>query len=155
MSTNHIDDPALKAIEDQLSGLAPQISPAEQQDLLYQCAFAAGKQTMTRSVRRWQAAVATLALLLVSLGIPLANNQWIVARNETHPEPGPSPQQIAVGEPTTEPIRPVVPIAQFDAWQVALSSSDAVANNLEQLERIEPETRPLAVAALTRAALQQ
>jgi len=154
MSSNHIDDPALKALENQLAGLAPQISSAEQQDLLYQCAFAAGKQTLARSLRRWQAAVATLALLLVSLSLPLANSQWIVARHEPPPSPTPDSPQVALAEPAVEPIRPVVPAGQFDAWQVAISSSEAIASNLEQLERIDPEARPLAVAALTRAALQ-
>ena len=155
MSTNRIDDPALRALEDQLMGVAPQLSSAEQQDLLYQCAFAAGKQAMNRPLRRWQAAVATLAVLLLSLGVPLANNQWTVARHEPQPRPTPNSPQVAAAEPVVEPIRRVVPAGQYDAWQVALSSSDAVASNLEQLERIEPETRSLAVAALTRAALQQ
>jgi hypothetical protein len=135
MTTNRIDDPALQAIENQLAGLAPQISSAQQQDLLYQCAFAAGKQTMTRSLRRWQGAVAALAVLLISVSVPLANNRWTLARHE-------------------QPMRPVVPAANLDAWQIALSSSDAVASNLEQLERIDPAARPLAVASLTRAMQQ-
>lgn len=159
MSTNRIEDPALKAFEDQLAGLAPQISLTEQQDLLYQCAFAAGKQAMNGSLRRWQAAVATLAVLLGCVCLPLANSQWTVARHEPQPGPVPSPtptpQQIVVREPVSDSVRPVVPAARFDAWQVALSSSDAIASNLAQLEQIEPATRPLAVTALTRAALQQ
>ena len=155
MSTNRIDDPTLKAIEDQLAGLTPQLSSAERQDLLYQCAFAAGKQTMTRSLRRWQGAVGALAVLFMSVSLPLATSRWPVARHE--PPPGPAPTQVLVASagPVSESIRPVVSAGQYDAWQVALNSSDAVASNLKQLERIEPETRPLAVAALTRAALQQ
>jgi hypothetical protein len=157
MSTNRIDDPALQAIENQLAGLAPQISSAEQQDLLYQCAFAAGKQTMTRSLRRWQGAVAALAVLLVSVSVPLANNQWTVARHEPPPPKKQTPTnvQIAAAEPVTDPIRPVVPARQFDAWQLALNSSDAVASNLEQMERTDPEMRSFGVVALTRAALHQ
>jgi hypothetical protein len=153
VNTNRIDDPALKALEDQLAGLVPQLSAADQQDLLYQCAFTAGRQAMIRPLRRWQGAVAALAVLAVSLSVPLVNTRPIIAKHE--PQSSPTKVELVAAIPTPEAIRPIIPAGQFDAWQVALSSSDAVASNLQQLERIDPETRPLAVAALTRAALQQ
>lgn len=155
MSTNRIDDPALKALEDRLIGAAPQLSAAEQSDLLYQCAFAAGRQAMLRPMRRWQAATAALLVLLVGLSVPLANRQNMVAKQDTRPPVAAPTPQVALAQPVMESIRPPVPIGQFDAWQVALDSDDAVASNLKQLERTDPEMRSLAVAALTRAALQE
>lgn len=155
MNPKRLDDPALQSLEDQLAGLAPQLPAAEQQDLLYRCAFAAGRQAMMRPLRRWQAAAATLSVLLAVLCVPLVNSGNMVARHAPQLGPRAPAPDLAAAIVEPELSRPVVPPQRFDAWQVALSSADAVEKNLEELQGTDPDMQSLAMVSLTRAALEQ
>jgi len=80
MNEDALNDPVLQSLEASLASAAPQLSADEQHRLLYACAFKAGQQAAVRSTRRWQAAAASLALVIFGLVIPRSNQPPNVAR---------------------------------------------------------------------------
>src|SRR5262245_14749454 len=121
MNDPSFNDPNLQSFEARLAAMTPQESPARQQELLYHCAFAAGRSAGGKTVRRWQAAVAALAVLLVGMSIPLARSQMQVAQPK--PEQAapvqdvqPQPPMLAQEE-ATPAVRQAV-VVDLDAWQV-------------------------------------
>jgi hypothetical protein len=158
MNEPSLNDPQLLSLEARLAAMAPQESPARQQELLYRCAFAAGQSSARTAVRRWQAAAVALAVLLIGASIPLANHQLAVAKRDPKPAP---PQRVAPPQPpmlAQQEIPPTVrePVhLELDAWQVASSPSTSLAIDLAQFQQVDPELRSLAAGALARSVLQQ
>lgn len=154
MTDPSLNDPQLQSLEARLAAMAPQESPARQQELLYRCAFAAGQSATRGSVRRWQAAVAALALLLVGMSVPLARNQMMVVRHD--PKPAAPQQEISTQPPmlvqqeappsVREPVH-----VDLDAWQLAASPTASLASELSQFQQVDPDLRLLAAGPLARA----
>src|SRR5438045_7376781 len=71
MTDNPLRNPELQSLEARLASMPPRLGAGEQQQLLYQCAFAAGKAAGQRAsgrvIRGWTAVTSILALLCVGL----------------------------------------------------------------------------------------
>jgi hypothetical protein len=78
MNEQPLNDPKLVALEARLAALVPSVSPIEQQRLLYECGFAAGRRAAGKSVRLWQAAAAALVVVALGLCVPLAQDRLLV-----------------------------------------------------------------------------
>jgi hypothetical protein len=85
MNDHSLNDPQLQSLEVRVAAAAPQFSPIEQQQLLYQCAFAAGQLAGRKSLRRWRVASAALVVLLLGLGVPVAHDHWKLAEQRREP----------------------------------------------------------------------
>ena len=72
-----LNDPRLEALAGRLAATPPRLEPADRDALVYQCGFAAGRQSAMRGVRRWSVAAACLAILAGGVGLM----SW--ARHET------------------------------------------------------------------------
>jgi hypothetical protein len=157
MNDPSLNDPQLQSLEARLAAMAPQESSARQQELLYRCAFAAGQVSTRASMRRWRAAVAALALLLVAASIPLARNQSLVVKQEPVPV---APRQMDESQPPILAQREAPPTVrepvqlETDAWQLASSPTASLAEDLAQFQQIDPDLRSLAAGPLARAVLQ-
>lgn len=149
-----LNDPQLQALESRLAVLAPQAPLEEQQRLLYECAFAAGRKAATRATRRWQAAAAVLALLL-AVSLPMARKPSPLA-NRAAPPPASRGER---SQPT--PDEPDFPqfsqrrlaAVALDAWQTHPSTADSLARELAQFERADARERALALGVMTREIL--
>ena len=64
-----LNDPRLEALAGRLAAAPPRLGPAGRDALLYQCGFAAGRQSALRGVRRWSLAAACLAILAGGVGL--------------------------------------------------------------------------------------
>jgi hypothetical protein len=155
MNEPSLNDPLLQALEARLAALPPQESSARQQELLYRCAFAAGKSSARRAKQRWQAIAAALALMIVAVSIPLVRAPFQVARHELEPIVPQQPVQperpllVQQGPPTErQPVQ-----LDLDAWQVESSASASLDAELDHFQQSDPGLRALAVGTLTRAAL--
>jgi len=154
MNDHPLDDPRLRSLEAQLAQMPPQASPAEQQQMLYQCAFAAGRQAARKTTRRWQAATAVLAVLF-GLSIPLGRDNSLLARRAAEP-PAPknvAPRQIPAEEETPLVVQRQGAAVALDAWQ-SRPSTDALANELAQFEHSDARARSLSLGMLTREILK-
>jgi hypothetical protein len=71
MNDNPLSDPGLQSLEARLASMPPRLAAGEQQQLLYQCAFVAGKavgqEASRRVIQAWTAVASILALLCVGL----------------------------------------------------------------------------------------
>src|SRR5688572_8156186 len=85
MNDHTLSDPQLQSFEARLAAATPQSSPVEQQQLLYQCAFAAGQRAGRKSLRRWRVASAALVVLLFVLSVPVAHDHWKLAEQNRGP----------------------------------------------------------------------
>ena len=97
----------------------PRLSAAESQELLYQCAFAAGQSSAARTTRRWQGVSAALAVLLAAACLPLAAERLRLPfasrpprRASTCPAPGEWPPQRALAGSGADAVE-----IDVDAWQ--------------------------------------
>ena len=157
-----LNDPRLQALEARLAAMPPQLSTAQQQQLLYQCAFAAGRQSARHTVRHWQAAVAGLMVVLVGLSLPLLEETQLgkeppaaelgaagLARAEVAAEPAADTLDLSpLGH------RPPAEIS-LDAWQVRTEASASFDHELAQFANSDPQLRSLAVGSLTRRILAE
>lgn len=118
MNEHSLNDPLLQSLEARLAAGVPRVSAAEQQQMLYQCAFAAGRHASVRTMRRWQAATATLAAIVVAFGLP-----QFISRNQVAVQPPVRPSSsIVIDSPKPVP-QPAVQLTertgiQLDAWQL-------------------------------------
>jgi hypothetical protein len=75
MLDNPLNDPTLQSLEARLAAIPLRLPTNERQQLLYQCAFAAGQsagqRTATNIARRWMAVTTVMALLTLTLGYRL------------------------------------------------------------------------------------
>lgn len=155
MNDYPLDDPRLRSLEAQLAQMAPQASPAEQQQLLYHCAFAAGRQAAGKTIRRWQAAAAALAVLLC-LSVPLAREHATLARRSAEP-PAPAaitPRQVPADRETWPIVERQPAAVALDAWQTRPSIDASFASELAQFERSDLQLRSLSLGTLTREILK-
>src|SRR5262245_25556916 len=85
MNEHSLTDPKLQSLEARLAAMSPRAASAEQQRLLYECGFAAGRKISTRTLRIWQSAAAALLLLSLGLSIPLAQSGAMLATKRQEP----------------------------------------------------------------------
>lgn len=170
-----LNDPRLQALEARLAAMPPQLSMAQQQQLLYQCAFAAGRTSARHTVRRWQAAAAGLMVVLVGLSVPLLDKESVSDKESpvgkeslAGKEPratGRRAAELARADIAVEPAsgtlefsplghRPSSEIS-LDAWQVQSQVSASFDRELAQFARSDPRLRSLAVGPLTRRILEE
>ncbi len=152
-------DPRLQAFEARLAALAPLVSLDEQQQLLYQCGFAAGQragqQAGRRSLRRWQAVAAAVVLALgwLTLGGNVARERGEPTLAVV-PEPSPPAEVVFPRMPAEVEPRPAAQQAvSLDAWQSPATERESLAEELDHFRQTAPELRALAVSELTRAVL--
>jgi hypothetical protein len=156
MNNDRINDPERTGFEARLAALAPQLSQVEQQQLLYDCAFAAGKRKTERSVRRWQTTTAVIGLLLLVVIVPVATNGWRTAEQGSAlavSRPPSSSQRPVASEAIVMPEHPVA--VDLDAWQLPINPDESLNEQLVQLQHADLHTRSLAVGSLTHAFLER
>ena len=73
-----LNDPVLEALARQLAAAGPTSAAHERDALLYECGFAAGRQSAARSLGRWRALAASLALVAVGLGLLSTGSRYSV-----------------------------------------------------------------------------
>ncbi|MSR60050.1 MAG: hypothetical protein EXS05_20830 [Planctomycetaceae bacterium] len=155
MNEHSLNDPKLQSFEARLAAKVPQLSPFQQQHLLYQCAFAAGQKTAGRSLRRWQAFAAALVVLLLGVSIPLAQDRLLIAKRTVEPiVPAEVTPQQMVAQSEIPIIARQSATIELDAWQTQPSSSALLTDELACFERTDPHLRSLAVGTLSRAFLK-
>lgn len=164
-----LNDPRLQALEAWLAAVPPQLSTAQQRQLLYQCAFAAGWKSARHTVRRWQAAVAGLIVVLAGLSVPVLDKEPLIGKE---PLLGREPRATDLGaadlaraEIAPEPAVGRLEFSQFghrtspeislDAWQVQTEASASFDRELAQFAKSDPRLRSLAVGPLTRRILDE
>ena len=150
MNEHMLHDPQLQSLEARLAATPLQLSAGEQQQLLYQCAFAAGKKTSTRSLRRWQTAAAALVFLLLGMSVPLVRDEWLLAMQGAKP---PVPTEQSPAPEKTIPSPMLAKAVELDAWQLPAATKDSFAEEVALLEKSDPHLRSLTVGPLTRTIL--
>lgn len=159
MNDDSLVDAQLQAFAAGLAAQAPQVLPFEKDELIYACAFAAGKSTAARSLRNWRVITAVMCFALAfttTLHLQgLAEN--IQQQLANHPREQPLPP-VPVQPPQRESTKPITlaqkpSIANLDAWQVTTSTTDALGEQIAQWQQTEPRLRSLAVGALTHSML--
>ena len=157
MNDHSFNDPQLQSLEARLAAAAPQSSPVEQQQLLYQCAFAAGQLAGRKSLRRWRVASAALVVLLLGLSVPVAHNHWKPFLVEQKRDPSTptevKPQPMLAQSEISFSARQSAAV-DLDAWQVPHSDRGSLSDELAQFRNTDPHLRSLAVRTFTRAMLQ-
>ncbi|HEX7379056.1 MAG TPA: hypothetical protein VF278_18180 [Pirellulales bacterium] len=155
--SHSLNDPHLQALEARLANMPPQVSMTRRQQLLYECAFAAGRKSAGRIVRRWQAAAVVLIMALVGLRVSPAGNAPIAAERGgaalTHREVSP---ESADGALELSPLgrRPSREVS-LDAWQVRSRAAASFERGPAELAHNDPRLRALTVGALTRRILEE
>ncbi|MDB5390140.1 MAG: hypothetical protein JWM11_5786 [Planctomycetaceae bacterium] len=124
MNGHSLNDPLLQSLEARLAACAPSVSAAEQQQMLYQCAFAAGRHAGARTTRRWQAATAALAALVVAVSLLQS-----IAR-------GRAQDQIAVQRAAQAPASTVIDLPQPAAQPVVQTTERASVQSTGRVVRI-------------------
>ncbi len=156
MSESLPNDPALESLAARLAACPPRVSDERSQELLYLCAYAAGRSAADRRTRRWQGVAALLTVLLIGMSIPLVNRQ---AGEVAHQPPQAPPSNAAVVFD-----QPAIPRAfgapapadadvSLSAWQQPVAAGDGLAAGLARYEQTDPALRSLAVARLSRSIL--
>ena len=152
MNDHSLNDPQLQSLEARLAAMAPRASAAEQQQLLYQCAFAAGRSASGKLIRRWQVAVGTLAALLLAVSVSLVQDRFLPARQvvEVPVSPREAAQQSLPNHPEPLQSLPTPKSVELDAWQVPESMRFGSGPVLAQSQPSDPHQRSLTVGAMTR-----
>lgn len=158
-----LNDPRLQALEARLAAMPPQLSTVQQQQLLYECAFAAGRQSARHTVRRWQASFAGMMVLLVGLSLPLIRKDLLVDNEPRAADPAAA--DLARVEIAAQPAASTLEFSplghwpssevSLDAWQVQTQASASFDRELAQFAKSDPQLRSLAVGALTRRILAE
>jgi hypothetical protein len=152
MNDGSLSDPLLQSLAARLAAAAPMASAAEQQQLLYRCAFAAGQRAMRRKLRRWQATAAALSIIVAGMGLPLVRvYPLLVQRAAVRPAP-----PIAKATRTPRDDSPVLrhPAAVVqEAWRMPPAAEDSFAAALARFKQTEPGLRSHALGALDREML--
>lgn len=161
MNEHTIHDPQLQSLEARLAAMPLQLPTGEQQQLLYRCAWEAGKKTAGRSLRRWQAATAALVVLLVGMSIPLARNEWLLAAQRAPlPVPVEQPRPSVDTTPPAAMAQDMNPfrthhfkVLELDAWQLPAPEKHSFAGEMAQLANSDPHLRSLTMGTLSREIL--
>src|SRR5262245_34488998 len=152
-------DPELESLAAKLAAQSPRLPVSESQELLYRCAFAAGQSATARNARQWQGLSATLALLLAAAALlPLATQQRRHFVNQTIEVPSNKPGSEASESPRLQAIAGVAvgpSKIDLDAWQQPADAGQVLEQGLIRFANIDPALRSLAVANLSRCAVDQ
>lgn len=144
--------PQLQALEARLAALPPKIESSEKEEILYACAFAAGKKAAVPSLRLWQTSTAVLSVCfigaMIAIGIAQSPNAERVARTIAEPQPV-TPRLPPADDPP--PVVPSTTIPKLDAWQVPVSEVDLLKRQLAQLDLA---SRSQTVSALAHSVLK-
>jgi hypothetical protein len=155
MNEHSFHDPQLRSFEAQLAAQTPQISCAEQQQILYQCGVAVGRSASQKSLRRWQAMTGVLVAAFVGLSFPRLSTDSPNAVQTAYPA---DRERISFPPRLTEtgprPTPPRHKSVDLSAWQTPSSDNAMLAHDLARFEQTEPHLRSLAVGALARTVLQ-
>jgi hypothetical protein len=155
MNDDPLDKLQLQALEARLADAMPAISPALQQQLLYACAFSAGRRAARKRLRLWQAATASLVLLLLATAAPLVRNRNLATEGERQH----AVQAVQSREPLADQPR-VLPFGRrsitvtLGSWDTP-SSAESFDEELARFRRMEPQMRALALGPLTQKLLEQ
>jgi hypothetical protein len=155
MNEEFLHDPELQTLAAQLTAHPPKVSAPETNQLLYACAFAAGKNATDRLIRLWRTIAAVLSILLVGALLPHLKAPSQMAdppiAQSAHSEPSPmrNPRPTEDVLAVTNP-----PTANLDAWQVPTSNSELLSQQLTESAQFDPHLRSLTVSALTKAILK-
>jgi hypothetical protein len=151
MNEHRFEDPSLRDIEARLAAAAPRLGAAQQQELLYRCAFKAGQHTGLGRVRRWQVATgAAAALCVAALILPPARSPRPADQRAAVPSSSPQiASESAADESTAARPRQVAPVA-LDAWQLERRPASALSEELASFEQLDPRMQSSSVAHLLR-----
>jgi hypothetical protein len=153
MNDDHILDPQWQSFEAQLAAQLLQVSPREKDQILYACAFAAGKSTASRTLRIWRTTAAVLSLVLTVSLVPHLHAPPIIV-TQTLEVPASSettPPQSYSGE--FAPASQHLLLANLDAWQVPSPDNELLSEQLTEFAQFDPHLRSLTVSSMTRAVL--
>jgi hypothetical protein len=152
MNEHAPNDPELKSLEARLAAMTPQLSPTEQQQLLYECGVAAGRAAGRTSVRRWQGLAAMLCITVVAMSFLPSRNDVPVAEHRSRSL---GPTEVTQPKGINEMEIPAAAREQgtvaLDAWQTTLPEPSALSHELAW--RADPHLSSLTVGALTRSLL--
>lgn len=151
MNDDSVSDPQLRSIEEQLAGHVPHVSAREKNQILYACAYEAGKNSASKSLGYWKSAVAGLSALLMVAVIP----QLSVVPGIGHQAVKDARPAELIPPPQSSPTMSVAPVrkllvANLDAWQARDSGDDSLSEQLAEFSQFDPHLRSLTVHSLTR-----
>lgn len=155
--SHSLNDPYLQALEARLAEMPPQVSMARRRQLFYECAFAAGRKSSGRIVRRWQAAAVGLTVALVGLCVspagkaPIATHRGGAALTRSEISPEPVDGTFELSPLGRRPSREV----SLDAWQVRSRAAASFERKSAEFADNDPRLRALTVGALTRRILEE
>ena len=157
MNTQSSGDAQFQLLEARLAAAAPQLSPSEQQQLLYECAFAAGRNANRKWLRNWQIAAAGLVGMVLGLGLSLSlpikrDQRTLVEKKPVLSTPTDVKRQPMSVPDVPRPARQSATV-ELNAWQVQQSESVSLADQLAQFKQTDPHLRSLSVGTFTRTVL--
>jgi hypothetical protein len=100
-----MNDPRLEAVAQQLAAALPRLAANERDALLYECGFAAGRQSTVRVARWWRAAAASLALAAIGLGVLSTSSLPSPRASQVVSVPEAVAERSATGEPAGDRFR--------------------------------------------------
>lgn len=155
MNDESLEKLHLQAIEASLADAMPVISAARQQQLLYACAFAAGRRAGGKQLRLWKGAAASLVLLLFATAAPLVRNRDLAAGGERRPATRAAQSHKSIlGDP---------PASRFGRRSTAVAlesresppSAESFDEELARFKRMDPHMRALALRPMTQKLIDQ
>lgn len=160
---NENDEPAPRTFEARLAAMAPKIALAQQRELLFACAFAAGREQARVSTRRWRAATWVFGLALMAALIPVADGVIRGSQGGRTPSLATNHERAtdaSASRPDAEAgldsrglvgsARPT-PSIELDAWKLAQSDANSLSKELAQWKHSDPRDRSVSVIELSRA----
>jgi hypothetical protein len=144
-------EPNWQSMESVVARHRPRLAAPASRDLLYQCAFQAGRKFAQRTVRYWQLGCGSMAVLFVASLVLL------------HDGERPSSRPLISAEHEDSPIAPVlhmsgeyappIPAYFLAAWQANTNSVVSLENELAQLRQRSPADHALSVGRLSQSAV--
>lgn len=139
-------DPQLELFTSQLIAMAPRLSAAEQQQILYECAFSAGQGQSRRALFKWRAATTVLGLLVVGMSLPMVSGRLTAQAVQPVSMPvveATPPVTLTTEESLVATRKPIS--VRLDAWQIPASAEDPWHRQTAQLPAIGPSENELTV----------
>lgn len=143
------DDPTLRPLEARLAAIRPVLPDHECRELLFQCAFAAGRTAGARWTRRWRVASMALVVLMAGMSIPLVNDRLIVARLQPAAIRSAAPVEAHVPRNVQQPL-PRVALGPLDAWQVPTDPGATFETALSKFKELDSNSRSQAICTMAR-----
>lgn len=151
MNENHLSGPQWLSFESELATQVPQISVQERDQILYACAFAAGRSKGRQSVRTWKVMAAVLSFLLTVSLIPhrRAPPSFVQETRNAPVSPETTPSQAFSKEIAPESQHLL--LTNLDAWKVQSSENRLLSEQLMEFSQFDPHLRSLTVSSMDRA----